>query len=54
MKDVLFGFLFVFIGVVIGCIARGFNASPSFQFWAVPTSVAIVMFIYYRLTGVFK
>ncbi len=54
MKNILFVFFCVFLGVAIGSIARCFNASPLFQSLAISTGIAIVMFIYYQVTGVFK
>ncbi|CAI0767553.1 Uncharacterised protein [Serratia fonticola] len=54
MKNILFVFFCVFLGVAIGSIARCFNASPLFQSLVISTGIAIVMFIYYQVTGVFK
>jgi hypothetical protein len=54
MKNILFVFFCVFLGIAIGSIARSFNASPLFQSLAISTGIAIVMFIYYQVTGVFK
>lgn len=54
MKKILFVFFCVFLGVAIGSIARCFNVSPLFQSLAISTGIAIVMFIYYQVTGVFK
>lgn len=54
VKNILFCFFCVFIGVLIGFIARSFNAPPLLQSLVVSIGVAIVMLIYFQVKGVFK
>lgn len=51
MSNSMVAILCVLIGVVIGWIARYFNASPLVQSLCVSIFVAIVMFIFFQMKG---